>query len=190
MVLLTLLLACGPPDPDATGPRWDTATTTPRPPRDTGPTTEPADTGTSVPTADTGPDLCTGWGEPVVEVGQGSLLAFEPYVDGDGVQLTTGPYGDLGFSLNLLTTGFDTRDDMSAVLRLDVDGTAQDYLSLVIMNCPVSGPGWVQVHAPLDDALEARALAGDLAGAPVSLALTLTDVVEDEDTFHVELVVE
>ena len=192
MLALLLFLACGEPDPDATGPRWDTATpastTTPTAIVDTAPT--PLPTGSTASTADTGPDLCTGFGPAQIEVGQGSLATFVPFADSDRIELTEGPYGDLGFTLDLLSNGLDTRSEMNAVLRLTVDGEPADFVSLIILNCPTSGPGWGEVHAALSGDLAARAASGDLAGVPLTLTLSVVDTERDEATVSLALVVD
>jgi len=194
--LLLLLAACGAPDPDATGARWDTGSD----PRPT--TTQPQTLTVVEPTStswtgDTGgdPGLCVGDGEPRVQLGTGGLLAFEPYVDGGSVPLVAGPSGSLGLRLDVLSEGLDTTSTVNAVLRVSVDGlrpgspaVPQDYLALLNLQCPAPGPGWIQVFAPLRDELQADAAAGELAGVGGELSMTLVDAEGEEATVFVDVV--
>ena len=135
-MLLPLLLACAPPDPDATGARWDTAVD--RRPTTTDPeplTVLDVDTTAS---DDTGgdPGLCLGDGEPVVRLGTGGRLQFEAYGEGDRVPVTAGPLGELGLRLDLLTEGLDTSASMNVILRVRVDGEGSIPVSYTHLTLP------------------------------------------------------
>ncbi len=195
MALLLLLAACGPPDPDATGARWDTGTD-PRPTTTDPQTLTVIDTATTVVTGDTGgdPGLCLGDGDPRVRIGTGGLLAFDPYDDGERVPIVVGGSGELGVRLDLLSEGLDTTENMNVILRVSVDGdgsvpaVSEEYLALVRMQCPVPGPGWIQVFAVLHQDLQGPAGAGDLSGMGARFALSLIDKHREEDTVLVDVV--
>lgn len=187
-MLILLALACSEPDPDAVGPRWDTAA-------DLRPTTTDPETLTVIDTAtqasgDSGgdPGLCLGDGDAEVRLGAGGLSAFRAYEDGDRVPLTVGPTGDLGLRLDLLSIGLDTTGDMNVILRVglsgggNVDPLQEEYLAKVLMQCPLPGPGWVQVFAALPDDLQGPAGRGELSGMGLDLALSIIDQHRDEAT--------
>jgi hypothetical protein len=203
MTSLWMLLACSAPDPDASGARWDTAT-------DPRPTTTNTNTNTNTNTqaftvvdtgalpTDTGgdPGLCTGDGDGVVQFGTGGIHAFDPYEDGERMFIVEGPSGDLGFRFDLLSEGLDTRYSMNTVIRIDFRGSdtiapvAEEYLGLVIMQCPQPGPGWVQVFTVLPDALREAGEDGLLSGTRADVTLSLVDKHRDYGSTKVELTID
>ncbi len=140
------------------------------------------------------PGLCLCDGTARVRVGDGGLQAFSPYTDGDALPLSVGPSGSHGVHLDLLSEGLDTSGSMNVILRVGVDGNdsiaeiQEEHLSLVRMQRPRPGPGWVQVFAALPEELQQAAAEGDLQGVGAHLTLSLVDKHRDEDTVRVDVV--
>jgi len=167
---LLLVAACGG---STDGARWDTATDA-RP--STTATTPPADTAaTSPPTSPTDPGLCSGEGPAMMMLGTGPRSTFQALASGDDVALEPVPSGAIGVTLSVLTEGMDTRAPMFGVMDVSAGGIDDVYVTELVLRCPDSGPGWVELPVPIPDDAQPAAQAGDLGGTPLDLAFRLTD---------------
>lgn len=124
-----------------------------------GPEDEPVDTATA----------CEGGGDPTITLGTGSSSDFVAFEDGDVVALSNG-----GVALAILTTGLDTREPVTAVLKVAIDGENADAVASLALQCPSDGPGWIQVVAPLPAALQ-DADPATLSGMTLTLDAVATD---------------
>ena len=125
-----------------------------------------------------GPPSCDGGGEPLVEIGSGGQLGFEPYADGDLVPVRAD--GET-IEVQLWTSGIDTTDSVLVTIRTSLDGGAsKDSSSTFTMVCDEdSGHGWLGAYPFLPDGAED----GDL----VTVVATVTDSLETSVSGEVEL---
>jgi len=112
-----------------------------------------------------GPPTCDGGGEPLLELGDGGRNAFAPH--GPGAVLPT--RGDpIGLDLDLWTSGIDTTQPVTAVVRISVaGGPTEDSLASLTLICADSGNGWTNVLATLPS--------GSASGTDVAVEAVLTD---------------
>jgi hypothetical protein len=115
---------------------------------------------------------CEGGDAPTLQIGEGGLASFTPWQDGQEVEVVD--QGDLGVSLQLLSTGLDTTEPVSAVIRVTTLGSDGDAIANLSLQCPSEGPGWISVFAPLPSAVQDGG-ADYLDGVPATLHATATD---------------
>lgn len=104
-----------------------------------------------------GGGTCDGGGDPFLEVGTGSRDAFAPLQDGDTLE---GSGSAIEFSL--VTTGLDTTQPITTVVRISADGGATtDSVAQLTYQCSQDvGTGWQSVTASLpSEASDGSALA-------------------------------
>lgn len=92
---------------------------------------------------------CDGGGEPALEVGEGPRDGFAAYADG-------GTYEGSGNAIDLAfwTTGLDTTEPISTVVRISVDGgsTTDSIAQLTYQCAEATGNGWTSASALLPPA--------------------------------------
>ena len=116
-------------------------------------------------TPDAGPPTCDGGGATTLELGDGGRNAFVPFSGGDTIPTRGEP---AGLDLDLWTSGIDTSQPVTAVVRASVDGgPTEDSLASLTLTCADSGNGWTNVLATLG--------AGAAPGSTVSIESTVTD---------------
>lgn len=123
------------------------------------------------------PATCDGGGEPAIEAGMGGADAFVPFGDGDTLEGSS-----TGLQLDLWTTGLDTTQAVTTVVRISADGgPTQDSIAQLTYNCDEGvGHGWTRVTAALPaeaadgSALDVSISATDAARTNASLELSGT----------------
>lgn len=110
------------------------------------------------------PATCDGGGEPMIELGTGEAEAFAPYTDGD-----TFDGSSSGLRVSLWTSGLDTTQPITTVIRISADGSpTADSIAQLSYSCDDAvGNGWQQVTA---------ALPGEAVdGSALSITISTTD---------------
>lgn len=134
-------------------------------------------------------DPCAGVGEGTLELGSGGRAGFQPFEDGEAVALQQDASG-WGLRLELLTTGLDTTEAATSVVRVRFEPGAptEDYLGKVMLQCdPEEGIAWIAVHAPIPEPWQSYP--ASLAGATLEVSATVTDHTGEAATDAVSLVV-
>ena len=128
-----------------------------------------------------GPPTCDGGGEPIVEIGSGGQLGFEPYGNGELVPVRAD--GET-IEVQLWTSGIDTTDSVLVTIRTSIGGGAsKDSSSTFTMVCNEDdGHGWLGAFPFLPD----EAADGDI----VAVVATVTDALETSVSSEVELEVQ
>jgi hypothetical protein len=196
---LTILALAACAEPDTDGPRWDPtpgtwfgtsgdtgsfATTTDTLVQDTAPPAPTGDTGG--PTTDA---QCDGSGAVSLRLGHGGRTTFDEYGAGEDLPIVTGPSsGAWGVTLEVLTTGLDTSEPVSAVMRVITASADTTYIGVLMLQCPTPGPGWVALHADFPDEDQSQAAAGAYDGDVADVLLTLTDHTNEYASTSVQLV--
>jgi hypothetical protein len=113
-----------------------------------------------------GPPTCDGGGEPLIEIGSGGQLGFEPFAAGELVPVR--PDGET-IEVQLWTSGLDTTDSMIVTIRTSIAGGAsKDSTASFTLVCnDEEGRGWLGAYPFLPDEAED----GDL----VTVVATATD---------------
>lgn len=122
------------------------------------------------------PATCDGGGAPSLALGDGGRTDFTPL--GDGASIPIESYnGSYVVYIELWTSGLDTTDPMTVVVRTSVDGgPTADALGQQQLLCDEEiGNGWTGVWAPLPGDLQTEAAAQAADGAPVVITATVTD---------------
>ena len=125
-----------------------------------------------------GPATCDGGGEPLIELGSGGQLGFEPYADGE--QVPVRPDGET-VEVQLWTSGLDTTESMIVTVRTAINGgESRDSTASFTLVCPEEeGRGWLTVYPYLP----VEAADGDR----VTVTATATDAQETSASGSVEL---
>lgn len=130
------------------------------------------------------PPTCEGGGAPLLELGDGGRTDFEAFADGVALPTTGSP---AGVNLEMQTSGIDTTQGVSVVVRVAADGgPSEDNLAVLSFQCASAadgtGFGWANAIAtiPADatpgSALTIDAVATDWRG--ITATTTLSAVVE------------
>jgi len=139
-------------------------------------------------TAPIGP--CEGEGEAVVDVGVGGRYLFDAFEEGESLSLVEGDGGQLGFDLEFLTTGLDTREGISTVIQLTFEDDPTDInVAMLFLQCD-EPTGWAGVWAVLADDRQADAASGAMAGMAVNLTVVLTDASPESASMELDLFVQ
>ncbi len=123
------------------------------------------------------PGTCDGGGPVSLELGEGGRSDFVAWSDGD-LLIAEDFGGTFSVYVELFTSGLDTREPVTAVVRMSVDGgPTTDAIGQQQLQCDEEvGNGWTGVFAPLPDELQDAGSVEAAEGAPVVLTATLTDV--------------
>lgn len=113
-----------------------------------------------------GPPTCDGGGEPLIEIGSGGQLGFEPYAAGELVPVRTD--GET-IEVQLWTSGLDTTDSMIVTIRTSIDGgESKDSTASFTLVCNEDeGQGWLGAYPFLPN--------GFADGDIVTVVATATD---------------
>ena len=113
-----------------------------------------------------GPPTCDGGGEPLIELGSGGQLGFEPYAAGELVPVR--PDGET-IEVQLWTSGLDTNDSMTVSIRTSIGGgPSRDSLATFNLVCnEEDGRGWLSAFPFLPE--------GAADGDVVTVVATATD---------------
>ncbi len=117
----------------------------------------------------TAPPTCDGGGDPLLEIGDGGRDDFMAFADGVTLGTTGSPPG---VNLQLQTSGLDTTQNVTAVVRIAADGgPTEDNLAALSLQCESAadgtGFGWASVIATIPSS------AG--AGSSLQIDATITD---------------
>lgn len=125
-----------------------------------------------------GPATCDGGGEPLIEIGSGGQLGFEPYAAGEVIEVR--PDGST-IETQLWTSGLDTNDSMTVSIRTSIGGGAsKDSLATFTLVCnDEEGRGWLSAFPALPD--------GAADGDIVKIVATATDAQETSASGEVEV---
>ena len=116
-------------------------------------------------------------GEPLVELGTGGQLGFEPYAAGEQVALR----GEDTISVELWTSGLDTTDSMIVSIRTSIGGgQSRDSLATFSLVCNEDeGRGWLSAFPFVPE--------GAADGDIVTVVATVTDANEVTASGEVDL---
>jgi hypothetical protein len=123
---------------------------------------------------------CEGGGDPAVAVGSGGADAFEPWDDGDEVEIVMS--GRYGFRMDLSTQGLDTTSPMTLLVRFTLDGEteSQDAGATLTFTCDGDGPGWAGMFVPMGDDHQTEQAVAALDGVTFALTASLVDAAGDD----------
>ena len=118
-------------------------------------------------TAATDPATCAGGGAPLLELGDGGRSAFVAFADGVALPTSTN-----GLTLEMQTSGIDTTQNVTAVVRIAADGgPSEDSIAALSLQCESAadgtGFGWAGVIASLP--------ASTVEGSAIDIEAVITD---------------
>ena len=121
------------------------------------------------------PATCDGGGDPALEIGEGNRDSFVAFPDGGTYEGSNNT-----IDLALWTTGLDTTQAITTVVRISVDGGATtDSIAALTYQCAeASGNGWTSATALLPPA------AAD--GSAVRIQVSATDHLSTNATLVLE----